>query len=451
MVDLRQRVLAHWRDRQAQRRVWHIALPLILSNISVPLVGLVDTAVIGHLDAAYHLGAVAVGSTLFTFVLWATGFLRMGTTGFTAQACGNGDGGELRRILLQSIWLAVLISLLVWLLRTPLLNAGLHYLQSSEALLEQARAYFQIRLFSLPAALANFVLIGWFIGAQNSRVPFAMLITVNLTNMLLDLLLVVGLDMGVEGAAWASVCGDLLGLLLGLALLRPTLRHYPGAFDWVRALRLKGAAPLLRVNRDILIRTLALQSVFYLLVVQGARLGDEVVAANAVLLNFLLIVSHGLDGFAHALEALGGHALGRRDRRALSQVLVITTGWSLLFSLLFALVFLGLGDKLILLLTDLPGVRALARDYLPWVALMPLVTVWSYLLDGLFIGASRALAMRNTMLLALACYLPLAWALQGQSNHLVWAGFLTFMALRSVFLGGWFVWLWRNDHWMRQV
>ncbi|MEL0167786.1 MAG: MATE family efflux transporter [Pseudomonadaceae bacterium] len=450
-MDLRQRVLAHWRDRQAQRRVWHIALPLILSNISVPLVGLVDTAVIGHLDAAYHLGAVAVGSTLFTFVLWATGFLRMGTTGFTAQACGNGDGHELRRILLQSIWLAVLISLLVWLLRTPLLNVGLHYLQSSEALLEQARAYFQIRLFSLPAALANFVLIGWFIGAQNSRVPFAMLLTVNLTNMLLDLLLVVGLDMGVEGAAWASVCGDLLGLLLGLALLRPTLRQYPGAFDWVRALRLKGAAPLLRVNRDILIRTLALQSVFYLLVVQGARLGDEVVAANAVLLNFLLIVSHGLDGFAHALEALGGHALGRRDRRALSQVLVITTGWSLLFSLLFALVFLGLGDRLILLLTDLPGVRALAQDYLPWMAVMPLVTVWSYLLDGLFIGASRALAMRNAMLLALACYLPLAWALQGQSNHLVWAGFLTFMALRSVFLGGWFVWLWRNDHWMRQV
>ncbi|GGE32554.1 MATE family efflux transporter [Halopseudomonas oceani] len=447
-MSLRQPLLTHWRDRNAQRRVWHIALPLILSNISVPLVGLVDTAVIGHLDAAYHLGAVAVGSTLFTFVLWATGFLRMGTTGFAAQACGSGDGNALRRILLQAIWLAVLISLLAWLFQTPLLNLGLHYLQSSESLLEQARAYFQIRLFSLPAALANFVLIGWFIGAQNSRVPFAMLLTVNLTNMLLDLLLVVGLKMGVEGAAWASVCGDLLGLLLGLALLRPTLRQYPGVFDWARALRLKGAAPLLRVNRDILIRTLALQLVFYLLVVQGAQLGDDVVAANAVLLNFLLITSHALDGLAHALEALGGHALGKRDKRTLVRVLVITTVWSLLLSLVFVVAFAFGGGLLIRLLTDLPDVRAQAQQYLIWVAVMPLLTVWSYLLDGLFIGASRALAMRNTMLLALACYLPLAWALQGQGNHFVWFGFLTFMALRSLFLGGWFVWLWRTDRWM---
>ncbi len=153
---LRPQLVNAWRDPLAQRRVWHIALPLILSNISVPLVGLVDTAVIGHMDGAHHLGAVAVGSTLFTFVLWATGFLRMGTTGFAAQACGSADGDQLRRILLQAIWLAVLISALVWLFRTPLLNMGLHYLQSSEALLEQARAYFQIRLISLPAALANF-------------------------------------------------------------------------------------------------------------------------------------------------------------------------------------------------------------------------------------------------------------------------------------------------------
>jgi len=448
-VILRRQLLSAWRDPLAQRRVWHIALPLILSNISVPLVGLVDTAVIGHMDGAHHLGAVAVGSTLFTFVLWATGFLRMGTTGFAAQACGSADGDQLRRILLQAIWLAVLISALVWLFRTPLLNMGLHYLQSSEALLEQARAYFQIRLISLPAALANFVLIGWFIGAQNSRVPFAMLLTVNLTNMLLDVLLVVGLDLGVQGAAWASVCGDVLGLLLGLALVRSTLRQYPGAFDWVRGLRLKGAAPLLRVNRDILIRTLALQSVFYLLVVQGARLGDEVVAANAVLLNFLLITSHALDGLAHALEALGGHALGKRDKRGLVQVLVITTGWSLVLSLAFVATFALGGDLLIRLLTDLPEVRALARQYLVWVTIMPLVTVWSYLLDGLFIGASRALAMRNTMLLALVCYLPLSWALQGQGNHLVWFGFLTFMALRSLLLGGWFAWLWRTDRWMQ--
>ncbi|MGI3131370.1 MATE family efflux transporter [Halopseudomonas pachastrellae] len=441
-------LLAYWRDQATQRTVWAIALPLILSNISVPLVGLVDTAVIGHLDAAYHLGAVAVGSTLFTFVLWAAGFLRMGTTGFAAQASGAENGDELRRVLAQSLWLALLLSLLVLVLREPLLLAGLHYLDSSPALLEQAGLYFHIRLWSLPAALANFVLIGWFIGAQNSRAPFAILLTVNLCNIALDLLLVVWLQWGVAGAAWASVCGDYLGLMLGLVLLQPILRRHPGRFVWSQALGLRGAAPLLRVNRDILIRTLALQSVFYLLVVQGAQLGDEVVAANAVLLNFMLLTSHALDGLAHALEALGGHALGRRDRRQLSAVLVVTAVWSLLLSLGFVLAFMLAGEAIIALLTDLATVRSVAGEYLPWMALMPLVTVWSYLLDGLFIGASRALAMRNAMLLALVCYLPLVWYLQGLNNHLVWFGFMTFMALRALFLGGWFIWLWRTDRWM---
>ncbi|MEH6565023.1 MAG: MATE family efflux transporter DinF [Halopseudomonas sp.] len=444
----RSELLQLWRDTPTHKRVWGIALPLILSNISVPLVGLVDTAVIGHLDGAHFLGGVAVGSTLFTFVLWAAGFLRMGTTGFAAQACGAEDGTALRRVLLQPLWLALLISTLVWVLQTPLLNLGLQLLDSSQALLDQARLYVGIRLYSLPAALANFVLIGWFIGAQNSRAPFLLLLAVNLCNVALDLLLVVGLEWGVAGAAWATVISDYLGLLLGLALLRPILRRYPGQTDWLRALQLRGAGPLIRVNRDILIRTLALESVFYLLVVQGARLGDEVVAANAVLLNFLLLTSHGLDGLAHALEALGGHALGRRDKQALRKVLVVATLWSLILSCAFVLVFLFGGDAIIALLTDLPGVRLQAATYLPWMAVMPLAAVWSYLLDGLFIGASRARAMRNAMLAALLLYLPLAWSLQGFGNHGVWLGFLCFMLLRSLLLGGWFVYLWRLDRWI---
>jgi len=441
-------LLQLWRDTPTHKRVWAIALPMILSNISVPLVGLVDTAVIGHLDGAHFLGGVAVGSTLFTFILWAAGFLRMGTTGFAAQACGADDGTALRRVLLQPLWLALLISVLVWSLQTPLLNLGLHLLDSSQALLDQARLYVGIRLYSLPAALANFVLIGWFIGAQNSRAPFILLLAVNLCNVVLDLLLVVGLEWGVAGAAWATVISDYLGLLLGLALLRPILRRYPGRTDWLRALLLRGAAPLIRVNRDILIRTLALESVFYLLVVQGARLGDEVVAANAVLLNFLLLTSHGLDGLAHALEALGGHALGRQDKQALRKVLVVSTLWSLLLSCGFVLVFLLGGNAIIALLTDLPEVRQQAGTYLPWMAVMPLAAVWSYLLDGLFIGASRARAMRNAMLAALLLYLPLAWSLQSFGNHGVWLGFLCFMLLRSLLLGGWFVHLWRADRWM---
>src|SRR5690606_25600835 len=207
----------------------------------------------------------------------------------------------------------------------------------------QARIYFNIRLLSLPAALGNFVLIGWFIGAQRARAPLFILLAVNLTNIALDVLFVVGLEWCVAGAAWATVVADYAGMALRLWLLRPVLARCPGRMPWLAALRLRGAAPLIRVNRDILIRTLALELVFYLLVMQGARLGDSVVAANAVLLNFLLITSHGLDGLAHAVEALGGHALGQRNRQALKRVLVVSTFWSLVVGSGFVLAFNLLG------------------------------------------------------------------------------------------------------------
>jgi len=438
------------RHRPTHRQVWALATPMILSNISVPLVGLVDTAVVGHLDGAHYLGGVAVGATLMTFLLWAAGFLRMGTTGFAAQACGAEDGNKLRLVLLQPLWLAVLLALLVWLLHEPLLGAGLYFLDSSAELLEQARIYFNIRLVSLPAALANFVLVGWFIGAQRGRAPLYLLITVNLTNVILDVLFVVVLDWGVAGAAWATVIGDYAGLLLGLWLLRPVLARYPGVMPWRDALLLRGAAPLIKVNRDILIRTLALELVFYLLVLQGARLGDSVVAANAVLLNFLLLTSHGLDGLAHAIEALGGHALGQRNRLALKRVLVVSTAWSLLVGTGFVLAFNLFGNQIVSLLTDQESIRQVAFIYLPWMAWMPLVAVWSYLLDGLFIGATRARAMRNAMLLAVVLvYLPAAWLLRDTGNHGVWLGFYLFMLARGALLGGWFIWLWRRDRWMR--
>lgn len=422
---------------------------MILSNISVPLVGLVDTAVVGHLDGAHYLGGAAVGATLITFILWAAGFLRMGTTGFVAQACGANDGDKLRLVLLQALWLALLLALLVWLVHEPLLRGALHFLDSSEALLEQARIYFNIRLISLPAALGNFVLVGWFIGAQRARAPLYLLLAVNLTNIVLDVLFVVVLDWGVAGAAWATVVGDYTGLLLGLWLLRPVLARYPGVMAWGDALRLRGAAPLIRVNRDILIRTLALELVFYLLVLQGARMGDSVVAANAVLLNFLLLTSHGLDGLAHAVEALGGHALGQRNRLAIKRVLVVSTLWSLIVGAGFVLAFNLSGVWIIHLLTSVESIRQVASAYLPWMAWMPLVAVWSYILDGLFIGATRARAMRNAMLLAVVLiYLPAAWLLRDSGNHGLWLGFYLFMGTRGLLLGGWFIWLWRRDRWM---
>ncbi len=373
----------------------------------------------------------------------------MGTTGFVAQAWGRRDGDALRLLLGQLLWLALLLSCAVWLLQDPLFSLGLHFVDASPELIGEAQRYVQIRLFSLPAALANFVLIGWFIGAGVGRAPMFLLLAVNLTNVVLDVVLVVGLDMGVAGAAWATVAGDYCGLLLGLSLLRPLLAQAPGRLDWRAALRLRGAAPLMQVNRDILIRTLALETVFYLLVVQGSQYGDAVIAANAVLLNFLLLTSHGLDGLAHAVEGLGGNAIGARDRDRLRRVLVISTGWSVLLSLAFVTVFTVFGRHIVWLLTDIEAVRQTAETYLPWMAWMPLVAVWGYLLDGLFIGATRARAMRNAMLSSVVLvYVPAAWLLWGAGNHALWLGFHLFMLARGVTLGGWFVWLWRKDRWV---
>ena len=436
-------LIADWRDRPTHRKVWTLAAPMILSNISVPLVALVDSTVIGHLPHAHQLGAVAVGSSLYTFLAWAMGFLRMGTTGFAAQAAGRSDGAALRQILLQGLLLAMGLALVLGTLGVPLSGVALHFMQPSAELDQLTREFFHTRLFGLPAALASYALVGWFLGTQNARAPLAIL----LTTIALNLWFVIGLDLGVVGSARASVIAEWSGALLGLLLTRKALRAYPGHIAWAALKVWQSWRPLLAVNRDIFIRSLALQSVFFLITVQGARLGDATVAANALLLNGLLLTAHALDGLAHAVEALCGHAIGARDRLALRRSLVVAGGWSLIASLGFALLFLLAGHLFIEMQTDIQNVRDTAFVYLPYLAVLPLVAVWSYLLDGLFIGATRAREMRNGMLMTVVLLLPFAWALQGLGNHGLWITFLLFMVLRSLTLGAQAWWLKRNDGW----
>ena len=444
-------LITDWRHRPTHRRVWALAAPMILSNISVPLVALVDSTVIGHLPHAHQLGAVAVGATLYTFLAWTMGFLRMGATGFAAQAAGRGDGTALRQVLLQGLLLAMGMALLLGSLAIPLSGIALQWMQPSMELQQMALDFFHTRLLGLPAALASFALVGWFLGTQNARAPLLILLTTNLVNIALNLWFVLGLDWGVVGSARASVIAEWTGALLGLALTRPALRAYPGQIIWGALRRWQSWRPLLAVNRDIFIRSLALQSVFFMITVQGTRLGDATVAANALLLNGLLLTAHALDGLAHAVEALCGHAIGARDRNALRRSLVVAGGWSLLASLGFALLFLLAGHLFIAMQTDIPSVRETADIYLPYLAALPLIAVWSYLLDGLFIGATRAREMRNGMLLSLLLGLPCAWALQGLGNHGLWLSFLLFMLLRSLTLAA-FAWnLSKHDSWFARA
>ncbi|MBC9249514.1 MATE family efflux transporter [Pseudomonas alcaligenes] len=441
-------LLAAWRHAPTHQRVWALAVPMIFSNLSVPLVALVDSAVIGHLPHAHQLGAVAVGSSLYAMLVGVFGILRMSATGFTAQAHGRGDGSALRLVLLQSLLLAAALAILIGLLAVPLSGLALGLMQPSAELDEQARAFFHTRLFGLPATLAGSALVGWLLGTQSARGALAVLLTTNLLNVLLNLWFVLGLDWGVLGSARASVLAEWCGALLGLALVARALRRHPGQLPLALLGRWRNWIALLAVNRDILLRTLALHLVFFLITVQGTRLGDATVAANALLLNGLLLAAFALDGLAHAVEALCGHAIGARDRLTLQRSLVVAGGWSLLGSLLFALLFLLGGRLFVDLQSDIAAVRAVAYVYLPYLAVLPLIAVWSYLFDGLFIGATRAREMRNAMLASVALALPLAWLLRGLGNHGLWLSFLCFMLLRgtSLALIAWR--LQRRDAWI---
>lgn len=428
-------LLDAWRHAGTRQRLFALAIPMILSNLSVPLVALVDSAVIGRLPHAYQLGAVAVGGSIYTMLVWTCGFLRMGSTGFAAQAAGRNDQQALRYILLQSLMLVAVLTVLCLAIVLPLLPHLLVWMDTSSDLQGLAQQYVLIRLYGLPAALMMHVLAGWLLGLQNARAALWMLLLANAVNIVLDIYFVFGLHWEVAGAARASVIAEWSGAVLGLVLAWRYVDKGPLVNFVQHLLRWASWRPLLAVNRDILIRSLALQAVFFSVTFQGARLGDNTVAANALLLNGLLLCSYALDGLAHALEALTGHALGRQDKTALQRALCLVSLYALVASTVFALLFWWLGDVFIALQTNIPQVQETASHYLIYLALLPLITVWSYVLDGLFIGATRAREMRNSMLLAVLVCAPVAWGLHDFGNHGLWIAFLLFMALRAGFLG----------------
>lgn len=419
------------------REVAGLAWPLILSNITVPLLGLVDTAVLGHLPQERYLGAATLGATLFSFLYWGFGFLRMGTTGLTAQARGSADWHGVIRLLAQGLIIAIALGALLIAVHPPLIRLGLWLLDGSPAVTELAHRYAAIRIASAPAVLANYAILGWALGMGRSRVALALMIVNNGLNIALDLLLVVGLGMTVEGVALGSVLADYGALVAGIgwaltARRRWQLPTYPGGlFAWVHY------RELLRVNSALFVRTLCLLFAIAFFHAQGARMGDTILAANAVLMQFILITAYALDGFAHASEALVGRSLGANDEAAFRRRLAAATLWSAITAVVASMGFLIAGEALIGLLTSLPDVRDTAAAYLPWMVAMPLLAAGSYLLDGVFVGATRTAAMRDTMIAALAVYLPCWYATTGWGNHGLWLAFSAFTLTRTLGLATW--------------
>lgn len=406
---------------------------MILSNISVPLLGMVDTGVTGHLENAAYLGAVAVGSTIFGFLYTGVNFLRMGTTGIAAQQYGANDFDGLRVTLGQALIVALAIAGLLLLLQVPIGAAAISLIGPDPAVAGFADQYFSIRIWSAPATLANFALLGWFLGLQNARVPLIIVLAINVTNIVLDLVLVVVVGMKVDGVAIASVIAEFTGLAVGLAFVVRELNRHSGHWIISKLTRLREYTAFFGINAHLFVRTMALVFTLTFITAQGARQGGLILAANAILMNFQNLLAFALDGFAHAAEALVGKAVGEKDRAALQRCVVLALRWSLIVAAGFSAFFWLAGPLLIAVLTDLPDIRATTLRYLPWLIVSPLIAVWSYLYDGVFVGATLAREMRNIMLIsAFVIFIPAWYALQFLGNDGLWLSFMLFLASRGI-------------------
>ncbi len=406
---------------------------MILSNVSVPLLGMVDTGVTGHLESPVYLGAVAIGSTIFSFIYMGMNFLRMGTTGIAAQRFGANDNDGLRISLGQAIIVALAIAAVLIALQAPIGRIAMQLIGGEDEVQLVALQYFHIRIWSAPGTLANYVLIGWFLGLQNARVPLLIFLTINTTNIVLDLLFVVGLGMKVDGVALASVIAEYSGLVVGLFFAARALRERAGHWPFASLINVRAYAAFFSINANLFIRTMALMFTFAFVTAQGARLGGVILAANAVLMNVQMLTAFVLDSFAHAAEALVGKAIGEERREALERSVKLALKWSLIFAVGFCVFYIAVGPLLIRILTDLADVRETAMRYLPWLIVSPLVSVWSFLYDGVYVGATRAREMRNIMVFStIAIFLPAWFLLQGYGNHGLWLAFTLFMASRGV-------------------
>jgi len=406
---------------------------MILSNISVPLLGMVDTGVMGHLEDASYLGAVAVGSTIFGFLYTGMNFLRMGTTGIAAQQFGANDFDGLRVALGQALIVALTIAAVLILLQAPIGATAIGLIGPDSAVASFTDQYFSIRIWSAPATLANLALIGWFLGLQNARVPLIIVLAINITNIILDLVLVILVGMKVDGVAIASVIAEFTGLAAGLVFVVRELRRHSGHWVISKLTSIGEYAAFFAVNGNLFVRTIALMFTFTFITAQGARQGGLILAANAILMNLQYLLSFALDGFAHAAEALVGKAVGEKNSAALRRSVTLALRWSLIVAVGFSIFFALAGPSIIALLTDLPDIRATTLRYLPWLILSPLVAVWSYLYDGVFVGATLAREMRDIMLIsAFVIFIPAWYALQFLGNDGLWLSFMCFLASRGI-------------------
>lgn len=422
------------------RQYLSVALPMTLAAMASPLPGIVDTAILGHLEHVHYLTAVATGSTVIGLLVWSFSFLRMGTTATTARAFGADDPVRCRLLLGQSLTLATLLGAAIVLLQSPLLSLGFTLIQPPGQSFAWAVDYTRIRIFAAPAILGTFCIVGWLIGTQKARSALALVVLVNTANVGLDFLFILGLGMNSDGAAWASLIAEYLGLLAGLYLVQRIGRTMTLQWPRHQLLNFSSYTELFAVNRHLLVRTACLIFTFAFFTAQGARQGAVPLAANAILMQLFFLFSFTLDGFAQAAEAMTGQAIGRHDEKMFYRVCRLSFLWGLALATATTTLYVALDTLIIGIFTNLNDVAAAALRYFRWLAVVPLVAVCSFMLDGIFLGAGKSRSMQNIMIVAvLGIFLPTWYLSKPMANDGLWMAFVLFMLARTVMMAAVFL------------
>ena len=417
------------------KRVLGVAVPIVLANATIPILGAVDTAVVGQLGLAVPIGAVGIGAIIITAIYWLFGFLRMGTTGLTAQAIGSGDKSETSALLVRGVIIGFTAGLILIITQVPLFLGALQLSPASIEVEGLAQKYLEIRVYSAPAAIALFGITGWLIAKEKTREVLLLQLVLNGINIVLDLVFVLKLGWGVEGVAIATLIAEWSGLIFGLWLAREGFNN--GYWkNWLQIFDRARLIQMAKVNSDIMIRSILLEISFVSFLFLGSSFDDATLAANQVLIQFLNITAYALDGFAFAAEALVGQALGAKNRPLFRRAVVMTSQWGLGSVILMALAFFVFGNSIINIMTTAQDVRTVGYEYLPWMVIAPLAGAAAWMLDGIFIGATRTADMRNMMFISFCVYLiALAILLPKYGNHGLWASLIIFSLARGITLG----------------
>jgi MATE family multidrug resistance protein len=422
-------------DRLTHKRVLSIAIPVVLSNATVPILGAVDTGVVGQMGLAVPIGAVGIGAVILSAFYWVFGFLRMGTVGLTAQAGGKGDTGEVAALLTRALMIGIGAGVVIIALQGALFWAAFRVSPASAEVEVLARQYMAVRVWSAPAAIALYGITGWLIAQERTRAVLVVQLWMNGLNIALDIWFVIGLGWGVQGVAFATTIAEWTGFVLGLWYCRAVFadaawRAWGHVFDGTRWRRMMG------VNADILVRSLLLEAIFVSFMFMGAGQGDVTLAANQVLLQFLMIASYALDGFAFSAEALVGRATGARDPARLRRAAILASGWGMGAAVLMALGFALFGGMIVDAMTTAPDVRARAEVFLPYLIGLPVIACAAFMLDGIFVGATRSRDMRNMMALSFGVYVVcVALLVPALGNHGLWIAMLVSFIARAITLG----------------